>query len=66
MTLSIDFDSMQLMQYRAVKYPRVAKINTAKPHLLVYRGVEYTSSVSEQLTEVSDHQSDHDFVRRSH
>ena len=57
---------MQLMQYRAVKYPRVAKVNSAKQHLLVYRGVEYTSYVSEQLTEPSGDQSVPDFVPRSH
>ena len=57
---------MQLMQYRAVKYPRVAKVNSAKQHLLVYRGVEYTSYVSEQLTEPSGDQSVLDFVPRSH
>ena len=57
---------MQLMQYRAVKYPRVAKVNSAKQHLLVYRGVEYRSYVSEQLTEPSGDQSVLDFVPRSH
>ena len=57
---------MQLMQYRAVKYPRVAKVNSAKQHLLVYRGVEYTSYASDQLGEMSGHQSVADFVPRSH
>ena len=57
---------MQLMQYRAVKYSRVAKVNSAKQHLLVYRGVEYTSYVSEQLTKISDDQPVLDFVSRLH
>ena len=54
------------MQYRAVKYSRVAKVNSAKQHLLVYRGVEYTSYVSEQLTKLSDDQPVLDFAPRSH
>ena len=32
---------MQLMQYRAVKYPRIPRVQDSKQHLLVYRGVEY-------------------------
>lgn len=57
---------MQLMQYRAVKYPRAPRVQQSKKHLLVYRGVEYTSHVSEQLNEASADQSGLDFVPRSH
>ena len=63
---SIEFDEMQLMQYRAVKYPRVPKANHSKNHLLVYRGVEYTSGASEKLADVSDHHSVVDLVPSAH
>ena len=50
---STDFDEMQVMQYRAVKYPRTPRVQDSKQHLLVYRGVEYKTRLSDRL----DHQS---------
>ncbi len=53
---------MQLMQYRAVKYPRAPRVKGSKQHLLVYRGVEYTSRLSEMSGETSDVQNLHQFT----
>ena len=53
---STDFDEMQLMQYRAVKYPRTPRVQDSKQHLLVYRGVEYKTRLSDSLDRQSgDH-----------
>ena len=47
---------MQLMQYRAVKYPRTPRVQDSKQHLLVYRGVEYKTRLSDSLDRQSgDH-----------
>ena len=54
---SIVFDEMQLMQYRAVKYPRVARVQETKQHLLVYRGIEYKTRLSGDLGQRSGEQS---------
>jgi len=47
---------MQLMQYRAVKYPRAPRVQESKQHLLVYRGVEYKTRLSEGLYRQSSEQ----------